>query len=33
MHTLALGKNRGNLLRYAFEYVAFFAWRQSSSCA
>ena len=26
VHTLALGKNRGSLLRYAFEYVVFFFW-------
>jgi len=26
VHTLALGKNRGSLARYAFEYVVFFLW-------
>src|SRR2546427_12518991 len=26
VHTLALGKKRGSLARYAFEYVAFFLW-------
>ncbi len=26
VHTLALGKNRGSLLRYALEYAAFFLW-------
>lgn len=26
VHTLALGKNRGNLLRYAIEYATFFVW-------
>src|SRR5439155_13064467 len=26
VHTLPLGKKRGSLLRYAFEYAAFFLW-------
>ena len=26
VHTLALGKKRGSLARYAFEYMAFFLW-------